>query len=362
MRTPMTLPATYYADADHFRREMERFFFGAWVHVGREEQIAKPGDYLLVDLLGESVIVTRNEAGKPRAFYNLCRHRGTRLCDKATGHFKGGKITCPYHAWTYGLDGALLGAAHMDETPGFSKDKFPLRAVAADTWDGHLFLNFSEKPVALREQLAGVWEKFRPWRMEELKLGKRVTYELKANWKLIIQNYSECLHCPVIHPTLKKLSHYMTGDNEAPRNDYLGGHMTLNEGVASMTVSGATKRPLFRHLSDDEKRRVYYYWLNPNLLLSLHPDYMMTHTLWPKAHDRTDVVCEFHFHPEAMAREDFTADDAFEFWDQVNREDWHVSELSQLGIASRGYTPGPYSHRESLLHGLDLVVTGELPA
>lgn len=362
MRTPMTLPATYYADPEYFRREMERFYFGSWVCVGRDEQLAKPGDYLLVDLLGESVILTKDESGKVQAHYNLCRHRGTRLCDKKSGHFKGGKITCPYHAWTYGLDGKLLGAAHMDETPNFAKDQFPLKSVAADVWDGHVFLNFSEKPELLKTQLAGVWEKFRPWRMEELKLGKRVVYELKANWKLIIQNYSECLHCPVIHPTLKKLSHYMSGDNEAPRRDYLGGHMTLNENVATMTPTGTTDRPILEGLSDLEKRRVYYYWINPNLLLSLHPDYMMTHTLWPKAHDRTDVVCEFHFHPKAMAMADFTPDDAFEFWDQVNREDWHVSELSQLGISSRGYAPGPYSHRESLLHGLDLVVTGELPA
>lgn len=359
MSGAMTLPAHYYADAEYYKKELERFFYGMWICIGREEQIAKAGQYFLAEVGTESIIVTRDDAGVPRAHHNTCRHRGTRLCEKKEGTFRGG-ITCPYHAWTFAKDGRLIGAPHMDDVAGFAKENFPLKSAAVDVWDGHLWANLSENPPPLRQQLDGVWEKFRPWRMEELKLGKRITYDIKANWKLLIQNYSECLHCPAIHPTLKRLSNYMSGDNEPPRRDYLGGAMTLNDGVKSMTVTGQTSRALLQGLSPKEQRHVSYYWISPNLLLSAHPDYVMTHTIWPKGHDRTEVLCEFHFHPSEFEKPDFNPNDAAEFWDQVNREDWHVSELSQLGISSRAYSPGPYSNRESLLHGLDLVITGEI--
>jgi Rieske 2Fe-2S family protein len=177
-----------------------------------------------------------------------------------------------------------------------------------------------------------------------------------ANWKLIIQNYSECLHCPVIHPALQKLSHYLSGENEPPHRSFLGGRMVLREGIQTMTMDGSTKRRLLPGLSADERRHVYYYAVLPNLLLSLHPDYVMTHALWPKSADETEVICEFLFHPEELARADFDADDVVAFWDLTNRQDWYVSELSQRGIASRAYEPGPYSHRETLLYGLDDIV------
>ncbi len=358
-RFSTTLPAVYYQDPAHFRKEVQNFFYDRWACVGREEQIAKPGDYFLIDHAGESLILTKDEGGTPRAFYNVCRHRGTRLCEKKEGTFKS-RISCPYHAWSFGLDGALKSAPQMDEADGFCRDDYPLHAAHIATWDGHLYVNLSNNPVPLREQLGTTWEKFRPWRSEELVLGKRISYDIQANWKLIIQNYSECLHCPVIHPTLKRLSHYLSGDNEPSSKDYLGGCMTLNDDVESMTVTGKTKRAVFSGLNEFERRHVYYYWVPPNLLLSLHPDYVMTHTLWPKRENLTQVLCEFLFHPTEKAKPDFDPEDAAQFWDGVNREDWHVSELSQLGIASRAYTPGPYSHRETLLHGLDRWVTGEL--
>lgn len=361
MSTPfnLTLPARYYQDPAHFKKEIESFFYEKWACVGREEQISKPGDYFLVDHAGESLIVTKDESGTPRAFFNVCRHRGTRLCEKSEGSFKS-RISCPYHAWSFALDGSLKAAPQMDESPGFCRDDYPLHKAHIATWDGHLWVSLAKAPVPLETQLAGVWKKFSSWKMQDLVLGKRIHYDIHANWKLIIQNYSECLHCPVIHPTLKKLSHWLSGDNEPASREYLGGCMTLNENVESMTVTGKTKRAILPGLNDHERRHVYYYWLPPNLLLSLHPDYMMTHTLWPKSEKLTKVICEFHFHPSETAKTDFDPNDAAEFWDQVNREDWHVSELSQLGIASRAYTPGPYSHREGLLHALDRYVTGEL--
>jgi Rieske 2Fe-2S family protein len=354
-----TLPSKYYKDPDIFSRELEAFFFSKWVCVGRADEIPTLGDYFLRDIAGESVIVVRDEAGGIRAFYNVCRHRGTRLSEKPTGCFKS-RIRCPYHAWTFDLSGNLVAATHM-ESASFKFADFPLHAVHCLQWDGHIFVNLSKGSVApLAEQLGPLVAKFRPWHMEDLRLGKRVVYDIRANWKLIVQNFSECLHCPMIHPALARLSHYLTGDNEPPTPHFLGGSMDLNPGVTTMTMNGKTDRAVLPHLTEKELRHVYYYWIAPNLLLSLHPDYIVTYTLWPKSPSQTEVICEFHFHRDEITREGFSPEDAFEFWDLTNRQDWHVSELSQLGISSRGYVPGPYSQREGLLHDLDRLVLAEL--
>lgn len=355
----MTLPAKYYTDPQYFLEERERFFGKNWVCVGHADQIPNPGDFFLREVAGDSLIVTRDTAGKINAFFNVCRHRGTRLCEKDQGCFEG-RIQCPYHAWTYNLEGKLVGAPHFSEVPGFETKDYPLNAAKCELWEGMIFVHFSPNAPALSSQLGDLTMKFRPWRCEDLRLGKRIEYEVHGNWKLIIQNYSECLHCPVIHPGLKKLSHYMTGENEAANSRYLGGHMTLNEGVETMSVTGKSDWAPLPDLSEAERRRVYYYWISPNLLLSAHPDYVMTHTLWPIRENLTRVICEWHFHKSEVSKTGFSPEGAVRFWDEVNREDWHVSELSQLGIASRAYTPGPYSLREGLLHGLDQILVGRL--
>jgi len=351
----LTLPAKYYVEVDYFTREMERLFGGMWICAGRTEQIERTGQFFLRQVLGESVIVTRSQSSSVRAFYNVCRHRGTRLCTEQAGVFAG-SIQCPYHAWTYDLDGRLIGAPHMDEVPHFRKEEYPLREIHAEEWDGHVFLNLSKEPASLFTQLAELPEKFRPWHMENLRLGHRIVYDVKANWKLLIQNYSECLHCPNLHPALNRLSHYLSGENEPLRATYMGGRMDLRPGVATLSMDGTCPREFLPGLSADDVRRVYYYAIFPNMLLSLHPDYMLVHTLWPMGPDRTVNICEWHFHPETLAKPGFNASDAIEFWDMTNRQDWHVCELSQAGIGSRAYTPGPYSNREDLLYAFDRMI------
>jgi Rieske 2Fe-2S family protein len=244
----------------------------------------------------------------------------------------------------------------MDEVPHFDKQDYPLHRVQADEWDGHLFLNLAEGPSSLASQLADLPGKFRSWRMEDLRLGHRIVYDVQANWKLIIQNYNECLNCPNLHPALNKLSHYLSGENEPLHASYMGGRMDLRHGVETLSMDGTCPRAFLPGLSSDDRRRVYYYAIFPNMLLSLHPDYMMVHTLWPIAPNRTINVCEWHFHPNELATPGFTASDAIDFWDLTNRQDWHVCELSQAGISSRAYTPGPYSNREDLLYAFDKMV------
>jgi Rieske 2Fe-2S family protein len=349
-----TLPATYYTDPQRFRDELERFYFASWICAGRAAAISNPGDYFLRDVAGESVIVTRDRSSNVRAFYNVCRHRGTRLCTEPEGSFEG-RIRCPYHGWTYSTDGRLLGAPHMTD-PAFSKDDFPLCELRAELWDGHIFLNFASDAPSLSDQLGRLPTKFAHWHMGDLRLYKRILYDVKANWKLLILNFNECLHCPLVHPALNRLTDYLGADNEPPTCNYVGGAMGFRDGAETMSLDGKRRRDYLPGLTPAERGMVCYYAIYPNFLLSLHPDYMMVHTLWPVAVDRTQIICEWHFHPSEMAKSDFYADDAVEFWDITNREDWRIVELSQLGIQSRGYIPGPYTAREELLHAFDTEV------
>ena len=349
-----TLPGRYYTDPNLFQRELELIFCQMWFCSGRTEQIARPGDYFLCQVAGESVIVTREEGGGIRAFYNVCRHRGTRICREESGKFAG-RIQCPYHGWTYALDGKLLGAPHMDED-GFRREDYPLHAVHAEVWDGHIFLNLAAQPGPLRAQLADLPEKFGPWGMRDLRTFKKCVYDVKANWKLLISNYNECLHCPMLHPMLSRVTDSASGHNDQPQPTYIGGSMEFRGAAQTMTGDGQRRRDYLPGLSESQRKTVLYYTIYPNLLLSLHPDYVMAHRLWPQSVDRTEVICEWYFHPKEMAKPDFEGDDAVQFWDATNREDWAISELSQKGIGSRAYVPGPYSTREQLPLAFDRMI------
>ena len=344
---PTTLPRRYYADADYYRTELERFYVRGWICAGRADQIPEAGDYFTRSLVDDSLIVTRNSAGGIQALFNVCRHRGTRLCDQAGGHFVD-RIQCPYHAWTYDLSGRLLAAPHMP--PDFNKEDHGLHHAACTEWGGHIFMCLGPAP-ALPEL-----PDFRQYQMEDLRLGRRIVYDVGANWKLIVSNFNECLHCPTLHPVLNRLHHYMDAANVPATASYCGGALAFKPGVETMSVDGKRRRPFLPGLCETERHHVAYYTIYPNLLLSLHPDYMMTHTLWPRAHDRTEIICEWHFHRDEIVKGDFVMDDAVEFWDQTNREDWWISEQSQRGIQSRAYEPGPYSEREELLWAFDQIV------
>jgi Rieske 2Fe-2S family protein len=227
-------------------------------------------------------------------------------------------------------------------------------------WDGFLWVNTSNSGPTLEEQLADLPAKFAPWRMAELRRGAVLEYDIPTNWKLILQNFSECLHCPNLHPVLNKLSHYLSGENEPLRPTYMGGRMDLAPGVETMSMDGSRSCAYLPSLNDEERRRVYYYAIFPNLLVSAHPDYVMVHTLWPMAHDRTKLVCEFLFHPSELNKKDFDIRSILEFWDMTNKQDWFVCALAQQGISSRGYTPGPYSNREELLYAFDQFIVDRL--
>jgi len=319
----------------------------------------------------------------------VCRHRGSRLIESTNGQLSAA-IQCPYHAWTYALDGRLLGAPHMDDVSGFDKADYPLHRVNLGVWEGFIFVNLAGAPplasilsqkerrkqdgfVSLEDWLAPLKGKFSHWNMPILQPAKRIEYDVRANWKGIFENYSECYHCLGVHPELSKISPYDSAENDLTEGPFLGGFMRIAKG-RSLTMSGnacavriadasrardrspACNRNPSQEIENDHdherehggKNRVFYYSIFPNMLLSLHPDYVMVHQLQPQSPERTLILCDWFFHPDAFKHNDFNPDDAIQFWDMVNRQDWHVCELSQEGIASRAYQPGPYSSRESI--------------
>jgi Rieske 2Fe-2S family protein len=343
-----TLPRDFYTSEAILAEERERIFAVGWNCVGRAASLAEPGAYALREVAGESIIVLRDRGGTLRAFFNVCRHRGTRICREESGRF-GETLQCSYHAWTYATDGRLVGAPHMQEVPGFDKADYPLHAAAVAEWEGFLFVNVAERPDPFDAAWAPLRGRFARFGLPGLAVGHRVVYDVRANWKLVFQNYSECLHCPTIHPKLATVLPYQSGANDLVEGPFLGGYMEIKAPNRSATMSGrACGRPVSGDLSADDRQRAFYYSLMPNLLLSLHPDYVNYYLIRPLAVDRTEVASEWLFHPETLADPGSGIRDAIEFWDLTNRQDWEIVEQSQLGIASRRYAPGPYSPRESI--------------
>jgi len=347
-----TLERQWYASPDVFALERERIFARSWSYVARAERLARPGDYVLAEIAGESLILTRDAGGALRAFFNVCRHRGTRLCAVSEGRF-GGSIQCPYHAWTYGLDGALLAARNMSDVPGFERADYPLREAAVATLDGFVFANVADEPEAFDCAVGEPLRRFARWNAGELRVAREISYDLACNWKLIFQNYSECYHCPLVHPQLDKLSPSDSGRNDLREGPVLGGYSLLRVAGASLTTTGVTSRSPLGGLDAADHNRNYYYTVFPSMLLSLHPDYVMVHDVRPVAVNRTRVVCSWLFDPAAMAAPGFDPSDAVDFWDLTNRQDWHVCEQTQLGVESRAYEPGPYANQEGLLAAFD---------
>jgi Rieske 2Fe-2S family protein len=343
-----TMPGELYTSPDILAEERERIFAHAWHCVGRTSAVASPGDFIVRSIAGESVIILRDRRGELRAHFNVCRHRGTRLCEAASGHFSE-TIQCPYHAWTYTTDGRLIGAPHMQEVEGFDKRDYSLHSAAIAEWEGFMFVTVDVSPEPFESWFAPMIGRLTRFGLASLTVGHRVTYEVAANWKLVFQNYSECLHCPMIHPELTAVLPYQSGANDLTEGPFLGGYMEIMPQHESATMSGKScARYLHPGMSDEDRRRAFYYSVMPNLLVSIHPDYANYYLVTPLAADRTLVESEWMFNPGSASDTTFNPDDAIRFWDVTNRQDWHIVEQSHLGIASRRYAPGPYSPRESI--------------
>jgi phenylpropionate dioxygenase-like ring-hydroxylating dioxygenase large terminal subunit len=346
------LPAEAYLDPAVLAWEQDHFFESSWVCVGREEDAAQPGDVFTGTVGSESLLMVRGEDRMLRGFFNVCQHRGTRLVMEPA-RSGDGPLICPYHSWTYGLDGRLRAAQHMAEAKDFDRRSVGLSPVATECLGGWVFANVSGTAGSLREYLGNFPGRIERYDCGSLRRVARHEYDVEANWKILSENYQECYHCPTIHPELSRITPYDSGgSDEESHGRWLGGPMDLREGCTTMSVSGVTDRPPIPGLRPEDHGQVFYYSVLPNLWISLHPDYVMTHTVWPAGPSRSHVVCEWLFHPSAIDAKDFDPADAVEFWDLVNGQDWKACERVQLGIGSRGFAGGRFSDLEGTIHDL----------
>jgi len=344
-----TLPAEAYTSQAVFDWEEEHFFAGGWLCVGRADELAAPGDQKAVRIGSEGILLVRDEAARLNGFSNACRHRGHELLEPGTSR-SARAIKCPYHAWVYGLDGRLNGAPRFGDVPGFDRRDYPLVPAVVAEWHGWVFANASGDAPSLEEYLGNLEELVAPWEPERMFVGASHGYVVRSNWKTITENYHECYHCPSIHPALCAVTPVDSGENYPHDGLWVGGSMELMDFAETMSMSGESRGVRIRGLSDKQAREVYYYGIFPNLLISLHPDYVMTHRFEPLGPGETRVVCEWLFPPEARQRSDFTPDYASEFWDLTNREDWLATESVYRGLQGSGYRQGPFAWSEDEVH------------
>jgi len=358
-----TLSQKYFVCPEIYQRETQRIFDRQWICIGRTSEIEKPGQYFLYESDGRSLIVVRGQDEKLRCLFNVCRHRGTRLCDTEAGQFDH-KIQCPYHAWSYKLDGNLAAAPNMADVDGFELADYPLHEAPCAIWEGFIFINHAQSPPPFQEVYKPISNRFKDWALADLVSAQRITYEVAANWKVIFQNYSECYHCPFVHPQLSPLSSYTSSSNDFEAGPFLGGPMILNEEHQSLSMDGKRCAAVLPGVGQKDARRVYFYTLFPSLFISPHPDYVMTHRIERLGIDQTRITCDLLFHPDAIKEPNFDPGPAIEFWDMTNRQDWKICEQTHRGITSDGYQPGPYSNLESVLVAFDenylTVMNGQL--
>jgi Rieske 2Fe-2S family protein len=350
-----TLPREYYQSEDIYAEEVGKIFWRRWLMACREEEIPQVGDFVVVPVGDESIIVVRDKTGEINAHFNVCRHRGTRICVADSGCFDAGAITCPYHAWRYDLDGRLKAAPMMTEVEDFDKADFGLHSAHVGLWGGFVFINLAEDPVAFEDELAPLIGKFEDWRLPELRIAHKLEYTLDCNWKIILQNYQECYHCPGVHPLLARWTPFRGAEHDCLGGAVIGGYMTLTEERGSMTMDGKAAAPPVCDVSGDDLQRVHYYSVFPNLLLSPHPDFVLYHRIRAEGVDRIRNDCHFLLHPDVIAdaarMERFQS--AIDFWDLTNRQDWKVCEQMQQGLKSHRFGVGRYGPMEDVPYALD---------
>jgi len=356
-RAASLLPARTYQDPAILDWERDHIVRRDWVLVARVEDVPEPTSFRLFDLDGENVIIVRGRDDVIRAFYNVCRHRGTAVEERECG--KAVRFQCVYHAWIYDLDGRLVRAKHTEDLEDFSFEAYGLREIRCETWGGFVFLCFADEAVtpSLREAM-GDWGDHHASMgrdMSTLRRAARLTYDVGANWKIVAENYSECYHCPPVHKMLNRLTPYDLGEDFLAEGPWKGGWMPFAEGCETMSMSGKRDgRPLLYARDETEAHRIFYYILWPNLIVSVHPDYVLVHQAWPDGPNRSTVHCDLYVEADRLDSIDVSG--AVEFWDLTNREDYHVVELQQQGTRSRSWTAGRYSNQEASVHAFDIMV------
>jgi Rieske 2Fe-2S family protein len=340
------LPAAAYTSDEVFAWEQRHFFAGTRVCLGRVESLCPADATQRAVTVGDvRVLIAWDVSGALAAFANTCRHRGHELLGAGeTSTHKA--VVCPYHAWSYRLDGSLIVAPGFEDVTSFEPALHGLVRLPLETWHGWVFVNGLASGASFAEHVGGLGALVAPYAPERLVLGASHEYVVAANWKVVTENYHECYHCPLIHPELCDVSPPASGENFDLPGAWVGGSMDLREGAETMSLDG---RSGGRNIDGVDPRQVLYLGLFPNLLISAHPDYVMTHRMTPLAPGRTHVECAWYFLPdESGAAPDPTY--AVDFWDRTNRQDWAACESVQRGLASPHFRPGPLAPNEDAVH------------
>jgi glycine betaine catabolism A len=366
-----TLPGHTYVDRAWFDAECERLFEHDWFCAVREDDLPNAGSFRTVTVGRESVLLTRTRRGEVRAFLNVCRHRGARICTEDAGE-KRRSFQCPYHAWTYDFEGKLIAAPNLTSMPDVDRTEFGLKKVAVHSWLGYVWVSLAplagEEPPSfadtveadLAERLGGL-EPLAAYDVGSLSLGRRITYDVAANWKLIVENFMECYHCATIHPELTEVLPEFADGLAA---QYFVGHgAEFGEEVAGFTVDGTAGFDPLPGMTDDQDRRYYAITVRPQVFVNLVPDHVIWHRMYPMGPDRTVVECDWLYAPGVVAAA--TGDDAdpelaarldasVELFHRVNAQDFEACERCQPAMGSRLYADGgvlvPSEHHIEAFH------------
>lgn len=339
------LPPWCYTSKDFYAREVERIFLKVWNFIGRADHIPKAGDYFPLDLAGVGVIVVRGREGELRAFANNCRHRGARL---VAGEGSCEYIICPYHSWTYDLDGRLIGAAAMERTVGFDKADYPLKEIRLETWQGFLFVNFDPDAGSLMDYLGDLPEKFACYNFADMTCTRRRELDFASNWKLFIENAMEDYHTPTVH---KKSIGNQTITFEDSHGQWDAGYFP-GDGTIAVLPGENTALPWIEGLDEKARHGSYFLMLYPATMWGLTQDCMWWLEQRPQGPAKTTLVVGSCFPKAAVARPDFgdEVEKYYRRWDKSVPEDVEICEIQQAGLESPLSDTGRISWREPLVH------------
>ena len=343
-----TLPGAWYTDPAIFKREQKRIFRRTWQYVGLVEQAARPGDFFTAHIDAVPLVIARDEANELRAFVNVCRHRGSQLVPDGCGNRK--TLQCLYHAWTYNLDGSLRSAPGAKDEPGFKQEEFSLLAIQVATWGPFLFVNLDAQARPLAELLGELPQLVEATGVPLNAIKRRVrhTYDIAANWKVVVDNYLECYHCPIAHPAFSDL---------IDLNDY---HITEYDNFSTQTgpVRNAARNGKERNLYaiGAGVEAGFYAYLWPNFMVNIYPGpgNVSLNLILPVDAHHTQAIYEYCF-VDAVGEEEER--DFVKFIDQVQQEDIVLCESVQRGLRSGYYQQGKLllSREHALRHFQKLV-------
>ncbi len=343
------LPKYMYVDQAHFEQERENVLYRSWFCVGRTTDLCldQQSRLAVVDVVGESVLVTSDRKGTLHAAYNVCRHRGSQIVpttDTATQSSDVKALRCPYHSWTYDLNGNLLKAPHTEDITDFDSSRFSLHPVGVSRWGGFVFVHLTPADASpLSAELAPYAERLSRYPVDTLVTGLSFSYDVAANYKVLAENYNECYHCGPVHPELTRLvPSFGSGGQSLDWEDGI----PHRDGAWTFTLTGTTNRRPFPGLNEEERSRHKGELIYPNLWLSCAADHVAAFVSWPLDSGHTRMQCDVLFEPEAAAGTGFDPHDAGDLWDLVNSQDWVICESVQRGMNSRAYSQGWFAPME----------------